>query len=82
MDLSSLGLDTMSAVLLTLFVMGIVECAKAAYNREWYQFTVILASGVAGLIAGLFLGVGIFTGICAGFAASGAITLAQNIGKN
>ncbi len=80
MDLSILGIEPVTALLLTSFVIGFVELAKALYDKEWRKAIVIAVAGVAGGIIALFIGLSIVIGIVAGFAASGAVTLAQNIG--
>ena len=80
MDLSILGIEPVTALLLTSFVIGFVELAKALYDKEWRKAIVIAVAGVAGGLIALFIGVSIVIGIVAGFAASGAVTLAQNIG--
>jgi len=80
MDLSILGIETVTALLLTGFVIGFVELAKALYDKEWRKAIVIAVAGVAGGIIAPFIGLSIVIGIVAGFAASGAVTLVQNIG--
>lgn len=80
MDLSILGIEPVTALLLTGFVIGFVELAKALYDKEWRKAIVIGVAGVAGGIIALFIGLSIVIGIVAGFAASGAVTLVQNIG--
>lgn len=80
MDLSILGIEPVTAILLTGFVIGFVELAKALYDREWRRAIVVGVAGVAGAIAAPLLGISIIVGIVAGLAASGAITLVQNIG--
>lgn len=80
MDLSILGIEPVTALLLTGFVIGFVELAKALYDKEWRKAIVIAVAGVAGGIIAPFIGLGIVIGIVAGFAASGAVTLVQNIG--
>ncbi len=80
MDLSILGIEPVTALLLTGFVIGFVELAKALYDKEWRKAIVIAVAGVAGGIIAPFIGLSIVIGIVAGFAASGAVTLVQNIG--
>lgn len=80
MDLSILGIEPVTALLLTGFVIGFVELAKAVYDKEWRRAIVVGIAGLAGGIVAPFIGVSIVTGIVAGFAASGAVTLVQNIG--
>ncbi len=80
MDLSILGIEPVTALLLTGFVIGFVELAKAIYDKEWRRAIVVGIAGLAGGIVAPFIGVSIVTGIVAGFAASGAVTLVQNIG--
>ena len=80
MDLSILGIEPVTAILLTGFVIGFVELAKALYDNEWRKAIVVAIAGIAGGICAPFIGISIITGIVAGFAASGSITLVQNIG--
>lgn len=80
MDLSILGIEPVTALLLTGFVIGFVELAKALYDKEWRKAIIIAVAGVAGGIIAPFIGLSIVIGIVAGFAASGAVTLVQNIG--
>lgn len=80
MDLSILGIDATSALLLVGFVMGFVELAKAIYDRDWRVALVIAIAGIAGGVVAPFIGINFIVGIVGGLAASGAITLAQNIG--
>lgn len=81
MDLSMLGIDGITALLLVGFVMGFVELAKAIYDKEWRKAIVIAVAAVAGGVVSPFIGLPIITGIVGGLAASGAITFAQNLGK-
>lgn len=81
MDLSVLGVDGVTALLLVGFVMGFVELAKALYDKDWRKAVVIAVAGVAGGVVAPLIGLPIVTGIVGGLAASGAITLAQNLGK-
>lgn len=80
MDLSILGIDPVTALLLTGFVIGFVELAKAVYDKEWRRAIVIGVAGLAGGIIAPFIGLSIVIGVVAGFAASGAVTLVQNVG--
>lgn len=80
MDLSILGIEPVTALLLTGFVIGFVELAKAVYDKEWRRAIVIGVAGLAGGIIAPFIGLSIVIGVVAGFAASGAVTLVQNIG--
>lgn len=82
MDLTVLGIDGVTAVLLVGFVMGFVELAKALFDREWRKSIIIGVAAVAGGVVAPFIGLSIVTGIVGGLAASGVITLAQNLGKN
>lgn len=81
MDLSILGIDGVTALLLVGFVMGFVELAKALYDKEWRKAIIIGVAGIAGGVVAPFIGLSIITGIVGGLAASGAITFAQNLGK-
>lgn len=78
MDLSTLGIDGITALLLVGFVMGFVELAKALVDREWRRAIIIAVAGVAGAAVSFLIGIPVVTGIVGGLAASGAITLAQN----
>lgn len=82
MDLSILGIDGVTALLLVGFVMGFVELAKALFDKEWRKAIIIAVAGLAGGIVSPFIGLPIITGIVGGLAASGTVTLAQNLGKN
>lgn len=81
MDLSMLGIDGITALLLVGFVMGFVELAKALVDGEWRKAIVIAVAGLSGGAVSPFIGLSIITGVVGGLAASGAITLAQNLGK-
>lgn len=81
MDLSILGIDGTAALLLTGFVIGFVELAKAIFDKEWRKALIIAVAGVAGGVVAPLVGLSIVTGIVGGLAASGAITLAQNVAK-
>lgn len=80
-DLNGFGITGITATLLTFFVVGFVEMVKAAFDRDWRRFTIILIAGIAGGLVSPLLGLNLITGVCGGFAASGAITLVQNVGK-
>lgn len=82
MDLTVLGLSGTAALLLTGFVMGFVEMVKAFYDGDTRKGLIIVVAGVAGGAIAPFIGLNIILGIVGGFAASGAITLAQNLGKD
>ena len=79
MDLSILGIEPVTALLLTSFVIGFVELAKALYDKEWRKAIVIAVAGVAGGIIALFIGLSIVIGIVAPIEESVAVTLAKNI---
>lgn len=81
MDLTVLGIDGVAALLLTGFVIGFVELAKAIYDREWRTAVIVAVAAIAGGIVAPFIGLEIVVGIVGGLAASGAITLVQNIGS-
>jgi len=76
-----LGLDAMTAVILTGLVMGGAELIKRLFDKDWRAAAIIASSAVIGGLAGMALGITILQGITFGLAASGYITLAQNIGK-
>lgn len=76
-----LGLDTMTALILTGLVMGGVEIVKRAFSKDWKGVITILVSAVIGGIAGLALNISALQGIAFGLAASGYVAFAQNIGK-
>lgn len=82
MDLSVLDINPVAAILLTGFVIGFVEFAKALYDKEWRKAIVIAVAGIAGGVVAPFIGLPIVTGIVGGLAASGAVTLVQNVGLN
>lgn len=81
MDLSILGIDATVALLLTGFVIGFVELAKAIYDKDYRAAIIIAVAAVAGAVVAPFIGLNIVIGIVGGLAASGAITLVQNIGR-
>lgn len=81
MDLSLLGITGVSAMLLTGFVMGFVEMVKAFYDGDLRTGLIIVVAGIAGGAIAPFIGLSIVVGIVGGFAASGAVALAQNVGK-
>lgn len=76
-----LGLDAMTAIILTGLVMGGAELIKRLFDKDWRAAAIIVSSSVIGGLAGMSLGITILQGIAFGLAASGYITLAQNIGK-
>lgn len=82
MELTELGITGVTAILLTFFVMGFVEFAKALVQKQWRDALIIGVAGLAGAVAAPLLGLSVITGICGGFAASGAVTLAKNVGDN
>lgn len=77
-----LGLDTVTAIILTGLVMGGVELIKRLFDKDWRAVAIIAVASVIGGLAGMALGINILQGIAYGLAASGYITFAQNIGKN
>lgn len=77
-----LGLDTVTAIILTGLVIGGVELIKRLFDKDWRAAAIIAAASVIGGLAGMALGINILQGIAYGLAASGYITFAQNIGKN
>lgn len=81
-DLNGFGITGTTAMLLTFFVLGVIELCKAVYDREWRKAIIIAAAGIAGLAVAPMLGLNIITGICGGLGASGVVTLMQNVGKN
>lgn len=76
-----LGLDAMTAVILTGLVMGGVELVKRLFEKDWKASTIIVVSSLIGGVAGLSMGLSVFQGIAYGLAASGYITLVQNVGR-
>lgn len=76
-----LGLDAMTAVILTGLVMGGAELIKRLFDKDWRAAAIIASSAVIGGLSGMSLGITVLQGIAFGLAASGYITLAQNIGK-
>lgn len=76
-----LGLDAMTAVILTGLVMGGVELVKRLFDKDWKASAIIVAAALIGGVAGATLGITALQGIAYGLAASGYITLVQNVGK-
>ena len=76
-----LGLDAMTAVVLTGLVMGGAELVKRLFAKDWKAAITICVSAIIGGVAGGFLGVMPIQGVAFGLAASGYITLVQNIGS-
>lgn len=76
-----LGLDAMTAVILTGLVMGAVELVKRLFDKDWRACAIILGAALVGGVSGLLLGITVLQGIAFGLAASGYVTLAQNMGK-
>lgn len=76
-----LGLDAMSALILTGLVMGGAELIKRLFSKDWKAAITIVVSAVIGGVAGPLMGIAILQGIAYGLAASGYVALAQNIGK-
>ena len=76
-----LGLDAMSALILTGLVMGASELIKRLFAKDWKAAVTIFVAAIIGAIAGPMMGIMVLQGMAYGLAASGYITLAQNIGK-
>lgn len=76
-----LGLDAMTAIILTGLVMGGAELIKRLFDKDWRAAAIIASSAVIGGLAGMSLGITVLQGVAFGLAASGYVTLAQNIGK-
>ena len=76
-----LGLDAMTAFVLTGLVMGGVELIKRLFDKDWKAATTICVSAIIGGIAGFVMGIMPIQGIAFGLAASGYITFAQNFGN-
>ena len=76
-----LGLDAMTALILTGLVMGASELVKRLFAKDWKAAVTIAVSAIIGGVAGPMLGITVLQGIAYGLAASGYITLVQNIGK-
>lgn len=79
--MEELGLDALTAVVLTGLVTGVVELIKRIFDKDWRAVATIIASALVGGAGGLVLGVNFLIGMVFGLAASGYITIAQNIGK-
>jgi len=79
MDISTFAV---AAPILTLFVVGVVELVKQAFNRNWKAVVTIIAAAAVGGIGGLVLlpTIGLAVGISIGLSASGFVTSLQNIG--
>ena len=80
--MEELGLDALTAVVLTGLVTGIVELIKRIFDKDWRAVATIVAASLVGGAGGLVFGVNFLIGMVFGLAASGYITIAQNIGKN
>lgn len=76
-----LGLDAMSALILTGLVMGASELIKRLFAKDWKAAVTIFVAAIIGAIAGPMMGIMVLQGMAYGLAASGYVTLAQNIGK-
>ena len=76
-----LGLDAMSALILTGLVMGASELIKRLFAKDWKAAVTIFVATIIGAIAGPMMGIMVLQGMAYGLAASGYVTLAQNIGK-
>lgn len=76
-----LGLDAMTALILTGLCMGTVELIKRLFDKDWRAAVTIAGCALVGGLAGMALGITILQGIVFGLAATGYITLAQNVGK-
>lgn len=76
-----LGLDAMTALILTGLVMGGAEFIKRLFKKDWQAAAIIASSALIGGLAGMSLGITILQGIAFGLAATGYVTLAQNVGK-
>ena len=76
-----LGVDAMTAIILTGLVMGGAELIKRLFAKDWKAAITICVSAIIGGIAGAILGLMPLQGITFGLAASGYVTLVQNIGS-
>lgn len=76
-----LGIDAMTAVILTGAVMGAVELVKRLFAKDWQAAVIVFVSALVGGIAGAILGLMPLQGIAFGLAASGYITLAGRFGS-
>lgn len=76
-----LGIDAMTAVILTGAVMGAVELVKRLFAKDWQAAVIVFVSALVGGIAGAILGLMPLQGIAFGLAASGYITLAGRFGN-
>lgn len=75
-----LGVDALTALVLTGLIMGTSELIKRLFAKDWQAAAIIVSSAVVGGIAGLFLGINPLQGAAFGLAASGYITLVQYVG--
>ena len=66
-----LGLDTMTALILTGLVMGGAELIKRLFDKDWRAAAIIASSALIGGLAGMSLGITVLQGIAFGLAASG-----------
>ena len=71
-----LGIDAMTAVILTGTVMGAVELVKRLFAKDWQAAAIVFISALVGGLAGAVLELMPLQGIAFGLAASGYITLA------
>lgn len=74
-------IDTTSAVIMLGMVAGVVEFAKALFDREWRTAVIIAAAAITGALVAWPMGINPLIGAVIGFAASGYVTIAQNVGK-
>ena len=75
-----LGIDAMTAVIITGMVMGAAELIKRLFQKDWQAAAIIAVSALIGGIAGAIMGLLPLQGIAFGLAASGYITLVQHVG--
>lgn len=79
--METLGIDALTAAILTGLVAGVVELIKRIFDKDWRATATIIAAALVGGLGGLVFGTNFLVGMVFGLAASGYITIAQNIAK-
>lgn len=74
------GLDTVSVLIITLTVAGVVELVKRAYEKDIRSIVTIIGASVAGAIITALVGGNYLAGFAFGLSASGLVTLAGYTG--
>lgn len=74
------GLDSVSVLIITLTVAGVVELVKRAYDKDIRSIVTIVGASVAGAIITALVGGNYLAGFAFGLSASGLVTLAGYTG--